>query len=180
MSRRFTESTFRKYELVIAEAVRRFPEVVIIDPARENIGQDTMATRLRDSMRAFGGSGWATEHIDETQFLSLWASDKIVVGEINDGEYKGKVAIGGKAEVAALRPKAQKVEAEPVQGHGVPALTIDGSDYELVMAAACLLSRKIIPGPIVVSNFKHGEIENIEHVYKNVAVIRNGPDLTLI
>lgn len=76
---RFTERAVRRYEVIIATIVQRFPEPTIVTANQLNLSLCTISNRLRDAIRSFREYKWPTNRFDMERFLKL--ADEIVVSE---------------------------------------------------------------------------------------------------
>jgi hypothetical protein len=90
---RHRESSFRRYEAILAKAVASYPDQVEIDPKWLNLSPATVAARLRDARFSLYTYRWTTK-IDMARFDEIYTN--LVIGE-----REGHIYIGGREALKA-------------------------------------------------------------------------------
>lgn len=73
---RFRESTFRRYEPLIAQALAQWPNPLVLPP-RVDIAQETLCCGIRNAMRSLHENRWASDIIDMADFDANYATIEV-------------------------------------------------------------------------------------------------------
>ncbi len=76
---RLTERAFRRFELDIAEIVKRHPECTVLDPNKAGLAPRTYVPRLRDALCSLRKFSWRSTHINQEKFANI--HDDIVISD---------------------------------------------------------------------------------------------------
>jgi hypothetical protein len=88
---RFREDQFRRYELAIAAAITRFPNVTRFTPNEVGLSTTTFACRFRDACRSFYEHAWISTAIDLALFNQVYLD--LTVSERGDEVWVGDAAM---------------------------------------------------------------------------------------
>ena len=80
---RFRESSFRKYEWYIAQAVEAFPATIAVMPRSLGISSITFACRCRDAIKSHRDYNWTPSTVHRGKFEDC--APYLVVSERSDG-----------------------------------------------------------------------------------------------
>lgn len=151
---RFTEASCLRFQHVIAEIVRRYPEVVTIDPG--SLSPETYSNRLRDAMTGLVKGLWFPRH-----GFAAGEPTKLIAGL--RAIHPVSVAMRGNRVIAGprkdVRRKAKGDEGELTTGNK-PGLIIDlklVNDYErtdVQRAIAVLHHYRVLTKPTKIVNMK--------------------------
>lgn len=166
---RLCESTFRRYEPLIAQAIRSSPEPVDFNPAP--LRPTTAAARLRDSIISFRRFNWpntsfSIEELDAANLMVRHNDNNVIIGT-----KIGRGHLGGESR-AFLSPNHKRLDGLPVD------VEVDSEDIE---AFCRLLSRRLLSGPVILRKQALGEqaISILESRY-DIAITVNDQDHTLL
>jgi hypothetical protein len=161
-----SEKCFRRYERVIADVVRRFPQEVRF---RSERAPTTDAARLKDAIASYRKQNWATECIDRKLFLE---------------NVYGHITVEARQEFVLVGPRVPK-EVEVVEVSGVTAMagSISRPTKAQIDLAIAVIEQGIVQIPIQLENveaelMKYAESE-VGHCF-NVATKIKGSTLILI
>lgn len=157
---RFRESAFRFYEPAIAEIVKKFPCVVVINPKKWNMSPVTIACRLRDAVKSLKENQWST-YIDIKIFNAI--ADIITVAERH-----GQVFIGNKQTVKQNFPLVTCPSFLSEVGESVTITTHTQSDRDFLCKLA---SQKAFRLPIRIIGLTEEHITYMQNNY-DVAIER--------
>ncbi len=153
LPQRLRESSFRRYESVIAKAVKSFPKNVVVNPKGSPV---TFSYRLRDAMLSLYRYKWSTKTVDMDKFNSLYSEDR-KLRQIHVSHIGENISIGGDIE-PSQSPSEDFVYTEP---QGDQLFPISNS---IELNLLCLLaSSRYLGRPIKISpsfNFDTLELEN--------------------
>jgi hypothetical protein len=128
----------KSYEVVIAEAVRRYPNLVMFDPAPRTLS--TFSARLRDAMFSLYKYQWTGIAVDMEKFNKVY--EDLVVSERvveSGGTKKGMCVVGSKDLIKT--PIFTSAYELPKPGQLVVTLVNDS----VVRALCVLCENKILP-----------------------------------
>ena len=161
-----TERCFRRYEKVIAEVVKRFPEPLRFKSVKRSSTTD--AARLNDAMTSFRYSNWSSQLIDRSKFV--------------DNVYK-QVAIVAEGEEVVVCPRApQDVEVMQVSGQRFAGVVDMPSDDQIRLAVAAI-DANVVELPIQLNDLTPEQISLVEQETSqrfNVAVRQDQNHITLL
>jgi hypothetical protein len=100
---RFRESSFRRYETIIHDAVRAFPEPLKIRCALYDLSSITMSCRLRDAMKSFATHKWPVTWDASMleKFHRIYQAGELRVHELSDA---GFIVVGKSATIKTSQP----------------------------------------------------------------------------
>ena len=167
---RFSERAFLYYLPVIKEIVRGWPGPVAFSPG--DLSLETFTCRLRDSIRGAVLYHWTHPDIQPGILSSI--SDLLVLRQID-----GKVIAGTFQTTKPI--KTSTVSTTTTIGTIVqPTITIDYKDQDVVHAAALLLSKRLLLGPLKLLNFIPDEnATNLLNSY-DIAITSSGNDTIMV
>lgn len=129
---RFSEPSFRRYELIIAQVVQTFPAPVRVETGLLNLSPETVSARLRDAATGYRNFSYYSAHFTVEEFLAVWPQievsnqgDHVLIYRRGDRPGKGQ----------PVPPTSQEVEVEESQ---------KWSRSEVIALAQLLSSRKIV------------------------------------
>lgn len=157
---RFGEANWRRFEPVIKEFLKRFPQPLVFRP--KNISAVTAVARLRDAVRAFlhPTTNWESE-VEPALLFTYWP--QVAIRQMRDGT----VAIGPDREISNIKTedKIEKLRE---------TVYVDASNEELFLAAACCKHHEVIIEPLTVVNATDEQIVLVTERYPNAPIIDNG------
>lgn len=157
---RFGEKNWRRFEPIIKEVIKRFPEPVVFVP--KNIAPITAVSRIRDAVRAFlhPTNNWESE-IDPSQIFSIWPQVNIKIAN------KTHVAIGLERELLGFKVE-DKIER--IQETGF----VDATNTELFFSLLCCKHFELFAQPFTVLNATEEQVHEGSMRYPNAPMVDNG------
>jgi len=146
---RLRETSFRKYETVLAETVKRWPAPITVSPKEIDLSPTTYSARFRDAILSLQQYQWADTVVDMARFCQI--ADDIVVS------HQGDLVIIGSAET--VKPNTHFGGDWPI--NFVKHVEISSHEFsealnqpsvKLVEATLLGLHHRIIQGPIRFTN----------------------------
>lgn len=134
---------FRRYEPLIAEAVRNWPDATKFVPGPE-IGLTTFTARLRDAVTSLRRFGWNTEQIDTAKFTEIGASSVVKADPTNECCWFCHRTAAGRGP-SGLGVPSQFIPIEKLRPSGI----LENLTPTEITALCILLSNKRIIGPVV-------------------------------
>src|SRR5271157_786104 len=156
---RFREESFRKYEMILNNAVQAWPNAVKADPHLFNVAQVTFACRCRDAKKSLHDHHWETM-IDMQKFEAI--QSKLEVSERTDGT----VLIGSAEAIskfAAFNTNMTIIPPVPEHSGNTPIFTLAGLEAkELLMK---LSSARLLAPRIYVQGITQDEVVQFQMNY---------------
>lgn len=155
---RFREASYRRYEIIINQAVEAFPNCVTFKPSDFQLASVTFACRCRDAMKSLKENQWNT-FIDLAKFNTHF--DTIVLSERTDGT----IIIGSKESIAKTAANAL------IPAFHIEAPTTLSSDIILLKSKDCkdlimLLShRRMLSPHILLAGLTPTEVTDYQNMY---------------